>query len=88
MKSRLPRHAPAMASNDWYIRMFDFYPHILKIIDFKLTSEPNIYTWKKDREHLLCFEGKLRTKVFLQSKYALTKLFNLSKSVVSKVASA
>ena len=47
-----------------------------------------IYTWKKVREHLLCYEGKLWTKCFLQSKYVLTKLFNLSKSVVFKVASA
>ena len=47
-----------------------------------------IYTWVKVREHLLCYEGKLWTKFVLQSKYVFTKLFNLSKSVVSKVASA
>ena len=35
-----------------------------------------IYTWKKVREHLLCYEGKLWTNIFLQSKYVLTKLFN------------
>ena len=40
------------------------------------------------REHFLCYEGKLWTKFFLQSKYVLTKLFTLSESVVSKVASA
>ena len=39
------------------------------------------------REHFLCYEGKLWTKIFLQSKYVLTKLFTLSESVVSKVAS-
>ena len=32
-----------------------------------------IYTWKKVREHLLCYEGKLWTIIFLQSKYVLTK---------------
>ena len=37
----------------------------------------NVYTWKKVREHLLCFEGKLWTIIFLQSKYyVLTKLFS------------
>ena len=41
-----------------------------------------IYTWKKVREHLLCYEGKLWTNIFLHSK----QLFNLSKSVVFKVA--
>ena len=35
-----------------------------------------IYTWKKVREHLLCYEGKLWTIIFLQSKYVLTKLFS------------
>ena len=44
-----------------------------------------VYTRKKVREHLLC---KPWTKCFLQSNYALTIFFNLSKSVVSKVASA
>ena len=42
----------------------------------------------KVREHLLCYEGKLWTIIFLQSKYVLTKLFSYSKYVVSKVASA
>ena len=32
-----------------------------------------IYTWKKVREHLLCYEGKLWPIIFLQSKYVLTK---------------
>ena len=36
----------------------------------------HIYTWKKVREHLLCYEGKLWTMIFLQSKYVLTKLFS------------
>ena len=40
---------------------------------------------EKVRGHPLCYEGKLWTFIFLQSKYVLTKLFNLSKSVVSKV---
>ena len=35
-----------------------------------------IYTWKKVREHLLCYEGKLLTIIFLLSKYVLTKLFS------------
>ena len=53
------------------------------------TSEQKIYIHmeKKVREHLLCYEVKLWTKYFLQFKYLLTKLFNLSKSVVSNVAS-
>ena len=38
---------------------------------------------KKYREHLPCYKGKLWTKFFIQYKYVLTKLFNLSKSVVS-----
>ena len=36
----------------------------------------HINTWKKVREHLLCYEGKLWTIIFLQSKYVLTKLFS------------
>ena len=36
----------------------------------------NLYTWKKVREHLLCYEGKLWTIIFLQYKYVLTKLFS------------
>ena len=47
-----------------------------------------VYTWKQVREHLLCYEGKLWTNFFLQSKYVLTNLLNLPKFVVSKVASA
>ena len=48
-----------------------------------------IYTHgKKVREHLLCYEGNLWTIIFIQSKYVFTKLFSLSISVVSKVASA
>ena len=43
---------------------------------------------EKVREYLLCYEGKLSTKLSLQSNYVLTKLFNLSKFVVSKLASA
>ena len=46
-----------------------------------------IYTWEKVREHLLCYEGKHWTNCFLKSKNAITKLFNLSKYVVSKAAS-
>ena len=42
-----------------------------------VTIEFVIYTHgKKVREHLLCYEGKLRTKVFLYFKNVLTKLFN------------
>ena len=40
-----------------------------------------IYTWKKVREHLLCFAGKLKLNLpTLQN--VLSKLFDLSKSVV------
>ena len=35
-----------------------------------------IYTWKKVRDHLLCYEGKLWTIIFLQFKYVSTKLLN------------
>ena len=53
-----------------------------------LNPKYHIYTLKKVREHLLCLEGKIWTKLFLQSNYIITKLFNFSKSVLSKVASA
>ena len=36
----------------------------------------DIYTWKKVREHPLCYEGKLWTSIILQSKYVVTKLFS------------
>ena len=48
----------------------------------------DIYTWKYVREHLLCYEGKLWTIIFLQSKYVLTKLFSSSLSAISTVALA
>ena len=51
-------------------------------------SRLKVYPWKKVREHLLCYEGKLWTKFLLQFNYVLTKLFNLSKFVVYKLASA
>ena len=35
-----------------------------------------LYTWKKVREHLLSYEGKLWSIIFLLSKYLLTKLFS------------
>ena len=35
-----------------------------------------LYTWKKVREHLLRYEGKLLTIISRQSKYVLTKLFS------------
>ena len=46
-----------------------------------------IYTWKKVREHLLCYACILWTKIFLRSGNVLTKLFSKSKPVVSKVTS-
>ena len=50
----------------------DIYMHFFILIIIKY----NIYTWKKVREHLLCYEGKLGTIIFLQYKYVLTKLFS------------
>ena len=38
-----------------------------------------LYTWKKVREHLLCYEGKLRTNIFLHSKNVVTKLFSYNR---------
>ena len=47
-----------------------------------------IYTHGKNREHLMCYEGKLKSKIFLHSKNVLTKLLNRPNSEVSKVASS
>ena len=45
-----------------------------KLVSLQSSLVQIIYTWKKVREHLLCYEGKLWAIIFKKSKYALTKL--------------
>ena len=47
-----------------------------KLKAFGTLSYLTIHMEKKVREHLLCYEGKLLTYLFLQSKSVLTKLFS------------
>ena len=44
--------------------MYNFHGVCLKML-LLVMENYYIYTWKKVREHLLCYEGELWTKFFL-----------------------
>ena len=70
----------------WFLKKYHsmFYQHTTSYLfnhnmsSFykKCNTHVILYTWKKVREHLLCYEGKLWTIIFLQSKYVLEKSFS------------
>ena len=55
-----------------------YMPTFTKLHTWTTNDEGYLYYThgKKVREHLLCYEGKLWTIIFLLSKYVLTKLFS------------